>query len=307
MSTCFFIPRFFCPLWRVPSSLPYFQRCGGHTTKLRPSAVSHRTTKKAREMSFRASFCPPRLTSCFHARFIFVGVLIVSSHALSVIPRIPPPMHLLSWFSWRSTSPHSYLARTNRSHSRISASIPVDMDAQWQQFYWQHYLLQQQQQQQTSNQPTQQYSPTGTYGPMTHAVRAQQAHQHHPYTPSPSPSQQAHTPSPSASQPFPPPPPPPLPTAAPTTPTNKSFKHSPTIQHRQRHQPLFPSPNPLFRTPGVPQSAIRTPTHYTATSSTGPSSQHNGPAESALPACPLSKSSPGSLPIMVRLITQPGP
>ena len=155
------------------------------------------------------------------------------------------------------------LLELSASHPRISGSIPAIVDAQWQQFYWQHYLLQQQQQQQTSSQPTQQYSPTGTYGPMTHAVRTQQAHQHHPYTPSPSTSQQTHTPSPSASQPFPPPPPPPLPTAAPTTPTDKSFKHSPT--HPVPPAPPFPSPNPLFRTPGT--------------------------AKSALQACPLSKSS----------------
>ena len=103
------------------------------------------------------------------------------------------------------------------------------MDAQWQQFYWQHYLLQQQQQPTTQqSQPTHQYTPTGTYGPMTHSVRTQQAHQHHPYTPPPANSQPAHTPSPSTNQPFPPPPPPPLPTAAPTTPNATSFKHSPT-------------------------------------------------------------------------------
>ena len=117
------------------------------------------------------------------------------------------------------------------------------MDAQWQQFYWQHYLLQQQQQQQ---QPTTQQSQatTGTYGPMTHSVRTQQAHDHHPYTPSSANSQTTHTPSPSTNQPFPPPPPPPLPTAAPTTPNAASFKHSPTHQAPPAPPSTVPFPQP---------------------------------------------------------------
>ena len=117
------------------------------------------------------------------------------------------------------------------------------MDAQWQQFYWQHYLLQQQQQQQ---QPTTQQSQatTDTYGPMTHSVRTQQAHDHHPYTPSSANSQTTHTPSPSTNQPFPPPPPPPLPTAAPTTPNATSFKHSPTHQAPPAPPSTVPFPQP---------------------------------------------------------------
>ena len=77
------------------------------------------------------------------------------------------------------------LLERSSSPSRHPRSFSANMDAQWQQFYWQHYLLQQQQQQQTSGQQTHQYTPTGAYGPLTHAVRTQQAHQHHPYTPSP--------------------------------------------------------------------------------------------------------------------------
>ena len=155
-------------------------------------------------------------------------------------------LHLLSWFSRLYFLPHSYLARTIRLAPSPFLITQTNMDAQWQQFYWQHYLLQQQQQQQVSSQPTQQYSPTGTYGPITHAVRTQQAHQHHPYTPSPNTSQQAHAPSPSASQPFPPPPPP-LPTAALTTPTNKSFKHSPTHSAPPAPPATVPFPQPTVQ------------------------------------------------------------
>ena len=112
------------------------------------------------------------------------------------------------------------------------------MDAQWQQFYWQHYLLQQQQQQHQQQQHAAHqssaghpYTPTGTYGPMTHAVRTQQARHTHPYTPSPSPSQPPHTHSPSTQHEFPPPPPPPLPTAAPVTPTAYSLSSDSTTGH----------------------------------------------------------------------------
>ena len=93
-------------------------------------------------------------------------------------------------------------------------------------------------------QATHQYTPTGTYGPMTHSVRAPQAHHNHPYTPSPSASQPAHTPSPSANQPFPPPPPPPLPTAAPTTPTATSFKHWPAHSAPPAPPSTVPFPKP---------------------------------------------------------------
>ena len=92
------------------------------------------------------------------------------------------------------------------------------MDAQWQQYYWNHYLLQQQQHQQLTNPDTtvspppathHTYNPTGTYGPLTHTLRAHQAHHAHPYTTSPYTTPPQHTTPQQAppSQPeFPPPP-----------------------------------------------------------------------------------------------------
>ena len=79
----------------------------------------------------------------------------------------------------------SSCAQNTISHSALvsSACLLFNMDANWQQFYWQHYLQQQAQ----AAQANPQYSPTNTYGPMTHAIRTQQAHQHHPYQPSPTP------------------------------------------------------------------------------------------------------------------------
>ena len=104
------------------------------------------------------------------------------------------------------------------------------MDAQWQQYYWNHYLLHQQQQQLASGAEASQYTPTATYGPMSHSIRTHQQHQSHPYTPPPSTSPPSHTPPTGTSPSFPPPPPPPppLPTASPATPTQTSFKHSPS-------------------------------------------------------------------------------
>ena len=197
------------------------------------------------------------------------------------------------------------LLERSASHSRHPRSFSANMDAQWQQFYWQHYLLQQQQQQQTSGQQTHQYTPTGAYGPLTHAVRTQQAHQHHPYTPSPGTAHQAHPSSPAANQAFPPPPPPPLPTAAPTTPTNTSFKHSPTHPTPPAPPATVPLPPPT-----VQESWHSTESHWDShlvhgTSSTGPSSQHYGLAESASPVYPRLRFFPGSLRAMVRLTVQP--
>ena len=114
------------------------------------------------------------------------------------------------------------------------------MDAQWQQYYWNHYLLQQQHHQQLANPDTtvspptathHTYNPTGTYGPLTHALRTHQAHHSHPYTTSPYTPPPQHTPPQQAppSQPeFPPPPPPPLPTADPVTPPPSTYKQQPT-------------------------------------------------------------------------------
>ena len=51
-----------------------------------------------------------------------------------------------------------------RTHSLPNS--PLTMDANWQQFYWQHYLQQQAQAAHSSPQQT----PTGTHDPMTHTA-----------------------------------------------------------------------------------------------------------------------------------------
>ena len=76
---------------------------------------------------------------------------------------------------------------------------------------------------------------------MMHAIRTQQAHQHHPYQPSP--TQQTTTTSPPAHHEFPPPPPPPPAPAAPVTPTATSFKHRPTHSTPPAPPPTIPFPN----------------------------------------------------------------
>ena len=154
------------------------------------------------------------------------------------------------------------------------------MDAQWQQYYWNHYLMQQQQHQQltftdaaTTNPSTshQSYNPTGTYGPLTHALRTHHTHHTQPYTPSPPPDPSQRTPS---SQPEfpPPPPPPPLPITAPVTPPGSSFQHSPQPLN-PAGQPSAPPPPPHVPSPKptIQDSWHQTdhhPTPSTATSST---------------------------------------
>ena len=140
------------------------------------------------------------------------------------------------------------------SCSKLTASrhhlrpLPVSiMDAQWQQYYWNHYLLQQQQHQLTSGTETAHYTPTTAYGPMSHSIRMHQQHQAHPYTPPPSTSPPSHTSPPNTSPSFPPPPPPPLPTASPATPQQKSFKHSPTHFAPPAPPPTVPSPTPTIQ------------------------------------------------------------
>ena len=170
------------------------------------------------------------------------------------------------------------------------------MDAQWQQYYWNHYLLQQQHHQQLANPDTtvspptathHTYNPTGTYGPLTHALRTHQAHHSHPYTTSPYTPPPQHTPPQQAppSQPeFPPPPPPPLPTADPVTPPPSTYKHSPPPppaarvparhllhRHLTSHPPLHPS-----KTLGTKPTTIGTPTPCTATNYTVQSNPHSG-------------------------------
>ena len=120
------------------------------------------------------------------------------------------------------------------------------MDAQWQQYYWNHYLLQQQQHQQltstaaaathptTSHHP---YNPTGTYGPLTHALRTHHTHHTHPYTPSPQPTPSQPTPP---SQPeFPPPPP-----HSSSHTTRHIFQKQSTARSCRHPPPHIPSPRP---------------------------------------------------------------
>ena len=121
------------------------------------------------------------------------------------------------------------------------------MDAQWQQYYWNHYLLQQQQHQLTSGTDTTHYTPTTACGPMSHSIRMRQQHQAHPYTPPPSTSPTTHTPPSNTSPSFPPPPPPPLPAASPATPQQKPPKHSPTHAAPPAPPPTVPSPNPTIQ------------------------------------------------------------
>ena len=156
---------------------------------------------------------------------------------------------------------HCQLSCSNYSLSAITIDLTslTDMDAQWQQFYWQHYLLQQQQHQPPSGNEAPQYTPTGTYGPMSHSIRTHQAHQSHPYTPPPSTSPPPHTPPATANQSFPPPPPPPLPTASPATPTTTSFKHSPS----HATPPRFHFPHQPSRSRGALLTPVGIPIPFT--------------------------------------------
>ena len=93
------------------------------------------------------------------------------------------------------------------------------------------------------------YNPTGTYGPLTHALRTHQAHHSHPYTTPPQHTPPQQTP-PSQPEFPPPPPPPPLPTADPVTPPPSTYKHSPQPAAAARPgtapppPPHVPSPTP---------------------------------------------------------------
>ena len=131
----------------------------------------------------------------------------------------------------------SFLARTTLSAITIDLTSLTDMDAQWQQ----------QHQPPSGNEAPQYYTPTGTYGPMSHSIRTHQAHQSQPYTPPPSTSPPPHTPPATANQSFPPPQPPPLPTASPTTPTTTSFKHSPSHAAPPAPPPRVPFPTPTIQ------------------------------------------------------------
>ena len=190
-----------------------------------------------------------------------------------------------------STSAFLLEQSASRHHHRPAPVI--NMDAQWQQYYWNHYLLQQQQQHQlTSGTDAPQYTPTATYGPMSHSIRTHQQHQSHPYTPPP----------PTGTSPsFPPPPPPPLPTASPTTPTHTSFKHSPS-----HSAPPAPPATVPFPTRTTQESWHSTDSCWDSNALHGHQLQRNGPDASGLPACQLLRSSPGSSHITERLTIQPG-
>ena len=148
------------------------------------------------------------------------------------------------------------------------------MDAQWQQYYWNHYLMQQHHQQLTNPDTTTSppttahhtYSPTGTYGPLTHALRTHHVHHSNPYVTPPYTPPSQHTPPPQApnSQPEFPPPPPPLPTAEPVTPPPSTFKHSPPPPPTTRGTtaPAPPPPHIPSPTPPVPDSWNPTEQHW---------------------------------------------
>ena len=100
----------------------------------------------------------------------------------------------------------AFLLKLTASRHLCPPPVPI-MGAQWQQYYWNHYLLQQQQHQLASGTDATQYTPTTTYGPMGHSIRMRQQHQAQPYTPSPSTSPPSDTPPTSTTPAFPPPPP----------------------------------------------------------------------------------------------------
>ena len=144
----------------------------------------------------------------------------------------------------------AFLLKLTAARYHLRPPPALIMDAQWQQYYWNHYLLHQQQL--ASNADTAHYTPTTAYGPMGHSIRVHQQHQAHPYTPSPSTSPPSHTPPshtpPATTSPaFPPPPPPPLPTASPTTPQPKSFQHSPTHSAPPAPPATVPFPTPTIQ------------------------------------------------------------
>ena len=111
------------------------------------------------------------------------------------------------------------------------------------------------------------YNPTGTYGPLTHALRTHQVHHSNPYVTPPYTPPSQHTPPPQAptSQPeFPPPPPPPLSTAEPVTPPPSTFQHSPPPPPTARAgtAPAPPPPHIPSPIPPVPDSWNPTDQHW---------------------------------------------
>ena len=126
------------------------------------------------------------------------------------------------------------------------------MDAQWQQYYWNHYLMQQHHQQLTNPDTTTSppttthhaYNPTGTYGPLTHALRTHHVHHSNPYVTPPYTPPSQHTPSPHASTPQP------VSTSATTTPAHGRTSHPTTFDvpsqptattHRTWHHSTCPT------------------------------------------------------------------
>ena len=199
----------------------------------------------------------------------------------------------------------SVLKMTASRHHLRPPPVPI-MDAQWQQYYWNHYLLQQQQHQLASGTDAAQYTPTNAYGFMGHSIRMHQQHQAHPYTPPPSTSPPSHTPPPNTSPSFPPPPPPPLPTASPATPQQKPLRRVPlTRLHRHLLLQFHLQPQPS-KSPGTPRIPVGTQTPFTDINSAVTSSPPNGPDVSGSQACRLLKCSLGYLRTMRRRTLQPG-
>ena len=209
---------------------------------------------------------------CFQRLFEFFSLTPVFRQHDCFNATIAPPIDCLA--------PVFTFSACSNQQPVIHAHDPVilrsaTMDAQWQQYYWNHYLMQQHHQQLTNPDTTTSppttahhtYSPTGTYGPLTHALRTHHVHHSNPYVTPPYTPPSQHTPPPQApnSQPeFPPPPPLPLPTAEPVTPPPSTFKHSPPPPPTTRGTtaPAPPPPHIPSPTPPVPDSWNPTEQHW---------------------------------------------
>ena len=183
----------------------------------------------------------------------------------------------------------SVLKMTASRHHLRPPPVPI-MDAQWQQYYWNHYLLQQQQHQLASGTDAAQYTPTTTYGP---SIRMHQQHQAHPYTPPPH-HHLTHR------------------RQTPLLPSHRRHRHHSLRPHQQHHNRSPSSTAPLTRlhrhlllqfhlqlqpskNPGTPRIPVGIQTPFTDINSTVTSSLPNGPDASGSQACRLLRCSLGYL------------
>ena len=160
------------------------------------------------------------------------------------------------------------------------------MDAQWPQFYWQHYLPQQQQQQQQQQtahqgQASHQYTRIMTHSPSVHSIPFLFTASTHSLT---------------FCQP-------PQPLLLPLQHPSSTARL--TRLHQRRHQQSH-FPNHHFKTPGIPQILTGTLTLYTAINFTAPYNPPNGHVASASPVFPPSMFSRGSSRTTVRQVIRPG-